>query len=160
MGLHCTRAIASVDRDDFARFACSDGAPWCDEAENHVRIHALRDTFALAFRDDDGMLAAVSSFRPSVIDLVPVLNPRPERGWHLQVVAIAAGHQRGGLAAEVFAATFARMREYGPDRELVSAVVHHEHRVSRKVAEAAGLMFLGERGDGYINLVGLVPELS
>lgn len=157
MALLCTRAIPSVDVHDFARFACSNGAPWCDEAENHVRIFALRDTFALAFRNDDGLLAAVSSFRPETIDLVPMANPQPVLGWHLQVVAIASSHQRVGLAAEVFATTFARMREYGPDRELVTAVVHREHRVSRKVAEAAGLMFLHERGDGYINLIGPVP---
>jgi RimJ/RimL family protein N-acetyltransferase len=159
MALHCTRAVPPVDRDDFARFCCSDGSAWCDEAERHVRIHALGDTFALALRDDAGALVAVSSFYPRVIDLVPVVAPLPQPGWHLQVLAIAADHQRHGLAAEVFAETFARMREYGPERELVSAVVRQEHRVSRKVAEAAGLMFLGERGDGYINLVGFVPEL-
>jgi RimJ/RimL family protein N-acetyltransferase len=146
------------DADEFARFACcpSGGPPWIREAEDYVRVSVLSHaTWVLAFRDDDDALVAVSAFDPRVIS-IPLNEPVDHLGWHLQVVAVRLDRQRERLSQEVFARTFAAMREIAPERLLVTAHVHREHRASRTAAERAGLELLVPKDDHYWLLLGEV----
>jgi hypothetical protein len=149
------------DGDDFARFACWDGAPstaWVAEVENYIRVWALRHAkYVVAFRNELGELVAVAAFDDRVIG-VPLVNPVDHAGWHLLVIAIRLEDQRSGLSREVFDGVFAAMREVDPDRILYTAYVHRANRASFEACKRVDLLPLHLKDEHYWVLLGEVPE--
>ena len=154
-------ATQALDVDDLAAFSCCTGAddpPWIREAENYIRVAALRHAgFVLAFRDDHGVLAAVSAFDLRDIH-IPMSAPAPQPGWHLQVLALATGYQGKGHSADIFMQTFDEMRAIASERVLVTANVHNQHAVSIAAAARVGLTYLLPKDEQYTVLLGEVPE--
>ena len=111
----------------------------------------------LAHRNDAGTLVAVSAFDMTTIG-IPLLSPLDHPGWHLQVVAISADHQNQRLSGEVFANTFAAMRQLDTDRVFVTANVHREHVVSLRACARADLTPWIQLDDHYWILLGEVPN--
>jgi hypothetical protein len=148
-----------ADADEFAQFACCQGArePWILEVENYVRGWVLRRAqYVLAHRNEAGTLLAVSAFDETVIG-IPLVSPLDHPGWHLQVVAISLDHQNQGLSQEIFASTFNAMRQLDVDRVFVTANVHREHVMSHRACARVGLTPWIPLDDAYWILLGEVP---
>jgi RimJ/RimL family protein N-acetyltransferase len=158
-----TRSIATqaLDVDDLAAFSCcagDDDPAWIREAENYIRVAALRHAgFVLAFRDDQGVLAAVSAFDLRDIH-IPLNAPAPQPGWHLQVLALGTKYQRKGHSKEIFLQTFDEMRNIASERVLVTAYVHTDHAHSIHACAQVGLTYLQPKDEQYKILLGEVPE--
>jgi RimJ/RimL family protein N-acetyltransferase len=161
MDLKRAHASREVDEDAFASFSCWDGnpgTPWIEEAENYVRGWVLSNAqHVLTFRDTGGRLLAVSAFDERVIS-VPLVAPADHPGWHLQVVAIDLEHQHRGLARDVLDQTLDAMHELDPERVLVTAHAHRDHRASLKVCANAGLVRFIPKDADYWILLGEVPK--
>ena len=159
MGWERSFATYAADVDDFAAFECWDGdpaTPWIAEVEDYVRVSALRHAlFNVAFWDEQGKLVAASAFDPQPVRM-PLCSPSESPGWKLQALAISLEHQAQGRSTEVFAETFAAMREADARRTLVTASLHREHTRSRKACERAGLTILLPGPEFHI-LLGEVP---
>jgi hypothetical protein len=128
-------ALRGRDDDEFGRFECWDGdpaTPWIGEAQDHARVWSLTTAdHALAFRDDNGVLIAITAFSRGEIE-IPLLGGTEQPCWDLQVLAIALDHQRQGLSEEVFLGTFAAMLELDRSRMYVRGRVHKDHHASRR----------------------------
>ena len=154
-------ATQALDFEDLAAFSCcrgTDDPPWIKEAEHYIRVAALRHAgFVLAFRDAQGVLAAVSAFDLRDIH-IPMSAPAPQPGWHLQVLALATAYQGKGRSTEVFMQTFEEMKAIAGERVLVTANVHNQHAASIAAAARAGLTYLVPKDEHYTVLLGEIPE--
>jgi hypothetical protein len=151
------RSVATLANDgEFAAFSCCEGTdpePWVQEAENYIRVRALRRSdHCLAFRDA-GELVAVSAFSASTLAF-PFAEPEDHEVWHLDVVGLTLTRQRRGHSGEVFLSTFAAMREIDPGRDAVTAIAHKDHAASLRACESAGLERLVPIDDSYWRLFG------
>jgi RimJ/RimL family protein N-acetyltransferase len=157
------RSFASRDRDqnDLASFACWDGnpeSPWVEEAENYIRGWALSNAqHVLTFRDEQGLLVAVTAFDERIIS-VPRVAPIEHNGWHFQVAAVSLEHQGRGLSNQILTATLAAMHELDEQRVLVTAHAHREHHLSLKACERVGLSKYLPLDDHYWILLGEIPS--
>jgi hypothetical protein len=135
----------------FSCWAGGDDEPWAQDADDYVRLFALKEANrTLIFRDSDGEVVGVSAFdrrdiRPS--GRVVVL------GWHLQVVALTVPWRGKFVACElprcdgvmkaseyVLRRTYQRMLAIDPRRSLVTARVHEDNMASVRACERVDLL--------------------
>lgn len=156
-----TREYATpLSEGELDSFCCWDGAPntpWAEEAENFVRAWMLGTVeHILLFRDQDALIA-VSAFDRRKIE-VPLVAPRANPGWHLQVVAVTLDRQGHGLFDDVILGTFAEMRQLDPERVLITGSVHRENQRSFQACARHGIDYFLPRDDHYVVVLGEVPE--
>ena len=147
------------DQDLLARFCCWNGDPeywWALEVENHVRGFVLSNSENVVLFEDGGELLAVSAFGRTTIG-IPLLEPRSQPCWHLDLIAVALSRQSQGLSKDVYAGTFDSMRNLDPQRFLITGLIHEDHSASLKAAQKVGLEPFIPVGDGYWRVLGEVP---
>ena len=150
------------DQDSLARFCCwnSDPEYWRTlEVENHIRGFVLSNSENVVLFEDEGELLAVSAFGRTTIG-IPLVDPRHQPCWHVDLVAVTLDRQSQGLSREVFAGTFERMRELDPQCFLITGLIHENNLASLNAAQKVGIMPFTPAGDGYWRVLGEVPPAT
>jgi hypothetical protein len=158
------------DGHEFLTFNCWSGDPdehYAAEAEGFIRKLALKTTFkSLAFREEDGTLAGVSSFDKAAVQPFEAAN-YVEHGWQLQVVGVRRDLQGPTVNSDiagcppelpisdyVFRKTYERMLELDPTRVIVRARIHDDNRRSIAACSRVGLERTVRESQDYWRMLG------